>query len=49
MARMPVRDPRDWAFAMTRLPVRFHETEQLGRADTLRSPHEKSRGIGEEK
>ncbi len=27
MARMPVRDPGDWAFAMRRLPVRFHETE----------------------
>ncbi|MHB1927713.1 MAG: hypothetical protein ACYCRD_10715, partial [Leptospirillum sp.] len=28
MARIPVRDPRNWAFAMTRLPVRFHKTEQ---------------------
>ena len=28
MARIPDRDPRDWAFAMRRLPVRFQETEQ---------------------
>ncbi|EAY57043.1 MAG: hypothetical protein UBAL2_80490325 [Leptospirillum rubarum] len=28
MARIPVRDPGDWAFAMGRLPVRFQETEQ---------------------
>ena len=31
MARMPVRDPGDWAFAMRRLPVRFHETEHAVR------------------